>query len=198
MRRLGLAFIALLITMVSLTIIGAAISQWMSAGLSLVSILGAAMSLVGFFLAGLMVRSALRRPEFTVSRADLLASPGARGILRVAQARAGQITVSEAALECRLSTEAARDILDAFYVEGVCEQKMTSAGQEVYLFADFADSPQADGEDLLNDEDEVAAEFDALLDEAQLDAAQFDDELLNEDLLSVDEAARQVAQRKQP
>jgi len=193
MRRLGLAFIALLITMVSLTIIGAAVTQWMSAGLSLVSLLGAAMSLVGFVLAALMVRSALRRPELTVSRADLLASPGARGILRVAQTRAGQITVSEAALECRLSTETARDILDAFYVEGVCEQKMTPAGQEVYLFADFAKSAAVDRKNPLNDEDEVAAQFDALLDEAQLD-----DELLNEDLRSVDEAARQVAQRKQP
>jgi|GEM_PF-6724597 len=166
MRRLGLGFIGVLIFLLSLGIAGGVVWQSLGDGLGAASLVGAFLSLLGFVAAAWMVRSSMRKSVTTPARSTLLESRGARGVLRVAKANAGQITVGEAALECRLSTEEARDILDAFYLEGVCEQQLSASGQEVYYFSDFLNGESFDGESVLSDEDEVALQFDALLSEA--------------------------------
>lgn len=168
MRRLGLGFIGVFIFLLSLGIAGGVVWHALAAGLGAATVVGALIALAGLVASAWMLRSAVRKSAPSPARATLLESRGARGVLRVAKAQAGQITVGEAALECRLSTEEARDILDAFYLEGVCEQRLSAAGQEVYYFSDFltAESPQDPSH--LSDEDQVAFEFDALLRDASL------------------------------
>lgn len=167
MRRLGLGVIGAIVGLISLGMASALVFWWGSTeGLTSASAGIALLSVAGFVAAAWLVRSAfLKEEQPLASRHELLAGSRAHGILRVAKNHGGHLTLGEAALECRLSTSDARAILDAFYLDGVCEQHLNTSGQEVYIFSDFVDLEDAQNiapDQPLGDEAEIALGFDAL------------------------------------
>lgn len=98
---------------------------------------GVLLGLLVFFLGTAFSGVFLARYGFSKQKSSLSEADLEQQVLALAKLAHGKLTVAEVALQCKLTIEESKAILDKMAAQGVAEMQFTDNGNFFYLFSSF-------------------------------------------------------------